>query len=85
MSENTVVIREFSDQYRALMVVDQLKSAGIECFLSNDNLNHTNTMILALPVEVQLHVFEKDLDEATALLVDIEASLGFDEEENNLQ
>lgn len=72
MENKTVVIREYNDQYEALMVADQLKSAGVDCFISNDNLNNNNPLIMVLPVNIQLHVFEKDVDLANSILLDIE-------------
>jgi hypothetical protein len=72
MSENTTVIREFADQFEALMMADQLKSAGIECFISNDNLNNNNPLIMALPIKILLHVFEKDVELANSILQDFE-------------
>lgn len=72
MNDNTVVIREFNEQFEALMYADQLKSAGIDCFLSNDNLNNINPMIMVIPTAVYLHVFEKDLEQANAILQDMD-------------
>jgi len=81
MSENTTVIREFADQYEALMMADQLKSAGIECFISNDNLNNINPLIMVLPIKIQLHVFEKDVELANSILQDFEDQ----EEDGNME
>ncbi len=80
MSNNTVVIREFNEQFEALMYADQLKSTGIECFISNDNLNNINPLIMVIPTTIQLHVFENDVEIANAILQDFEnmKPTGFD-------
>ncbi|MEI6349232.1 MAG: DUF2007 domain-containing protein [Bacteroidota bacterium] len=78
MNDNTIILREFNDQYAALMVSDQLKSAGVECFLSNDNLYNNNQLIMVLPTIVYLHIFEKDLELANSILLEIEKPEGFD-------
>jgi len=72
MNDNTLILREFNDQFEALMVADQLKSAGVECFLSNDNLYNNNQLIMVLPTIVALHIFEKDLELANSILEEIE-------------
>jgi hypothetical protein len=72
MNDNTIILREFNDQFAALMVADQLKSAGVECFLSNDNLYNNNQLIMVLPTIVYLHIFEKDADLAKSILEEIE-------------
>lgn len=72
MNDNTLILREFNDQFEALMVADQLKSAGVECFLSNDNLYNNNQLIMVLPTIVALHIFEKDLKLANLILEEIE-------------
>lgn len=72
MNDNTIILREFNDQFAALMVADQLKSAGVECFLSNDNLYNNNQLIMVLPTIVYLHIFEKDADLANSILEEIE-------------
>jgi hypothetical protein len=78
MNENTIILREFNDQFVALMVADQLKSAGVECFLSNDNLYNNNQLIMVLPTIVYLHIFEKDLELANSILQEIDKTEGFD-------
>lgn len=78
MNDNTLILREFNDQFEALMFADQLKSAGVECFLSNDNLYNNNQLIMVLPTIVALHIFEKDLELANSILEEIEKPEGFD-------
>jgi hypothetical protein len=78
MNDNTITLREYNDQFEALMVSDQLKSAGVECFLTNDNLYNNNQLIMVLPTIVYLHIFEKDLELANSILQEIEKPEGFD-------
>ncbi len=66
------MIREFNEQYEALMYADQLKSAGINCFLSNDNLSNINPLFMVIPTSIQLHVFENDVEIANAILQDMD-------------
>jgi hypothetical protein len=78
MNDNTITLRKYNDQFEALMVSDQLKSAGVECFLTNDNLYNNNQLIMVLPTIVYLHIFEKDLELANSILQEIEKPEGFD-------
>ena len=78
MNDNTITLREYNNQFEALMVSDQLKSAGVECFLTNDNLFNNNQLIMVLPTIVYLHIFEKDLELANSILLEIEKTEGFD-------
>ena len=63
-----VTIRKFRDLPEALLAKGSLESAGIECYLIDDNMVRMDWFISNLLGGVKLQVWPEDIAEATAIL-----------------
>jgi hypothetical protein len=63
-----VTIRKFRDLPEALLAKGSLESAGIECYLVDDNMVRMDWFISNLLGGVKLQVRPEDIEEATAIL-----------------
>lgn len=70
MKDQIVILKSFSNPTEARIVKSRLESYGIPCMLTNENI------VGILPIyntnlgSVNLKVFKRDLERATALLAD---------------
>ena len=67
-TDRIVVYQAFIDPINANIVKGLLDSYGIECFLSDENMVTLNALYSPAVGGVKLHVFEKDIDQITAIL-----------------
>ncbi len=74
-----VTVRQFRDLPEALLAKGMLDSAGIECFLADDNMVRLDWFISNLLGGIKLRVDEKDFREALKVLNE-PAPPGFDQE-----
>src|SRR2546425_2892123 len=65
---NLVPIRHFRDLPEALLAKGSLESAGIECFLTDDNMVRMDWFISNLLGGIKLAVNQEDAEAATAFL-----------------
>ena len=69
MKEDKIVVyQSYIDPIKANIVRGLLESYGIECFLSDENMVTLNALYSSAVGGVKLNVFEKDIDQITALL-----------------
>jgi hypothetical protein len=66
--EDLVIVREFRDLPEALLAKGSLESAGIECFLGDDNLVRMDWFLSNLVGGIKLSVRPQDADAAVELL-----------------
>ena len=74
-----VIVRNFFTESEANIYVARLKEAGIPSFVSNA---HTGTMLPMGGGSISLHVREKDLNEAAAIIREMEYMNQHPEEES---
>lgn len=68
--ERTTIFREFSEMTEAIMLKGLLEANDIACFISNqDNIYLSNAMTSIMGI--RLHILEKDLEKAEAVLLDV--------------
>jgi hypothetical protein len=67
-TDKIVVYQAFVDPIHANIVKGLLDSYGIECFLSDENMVSLNALYSPAVGGVKLNVFEKDIDQITAIL-----------------
>jgi len=63
--EGTVLLRRYTDLPEALLAKGSLESAGIECYLLDENVGRIGWNLLG---DVELHVLPEDLEAAEAIL-----------------
>lgn len=66
--EDLVVVKEFRDLPEALLAKGSLESAGIECFLGDDNMVRMDWFLSNLVGGIKLSVRPEDADTAVELL-----------------
>jgi hypothetical protein len=66
--EDLVIVREFRDLPEALLAKGSLESAGIECFLGDDNMVRMDWFLSNLVGGIKLSVRPQDADAAVELL-----------------
>jgi hypothetical protein len=67
-ARHLVSIRQFRDLPEALLAKGSLESAGIECFLTDDNMIRMDWFMSNLLGGIKLAVNQEDLEAATAIL-----------------
>jgi hypothetical protein len=77
--EGLVTIRQFRDLHDALLAQGTLQSAGIECFIADDNMVRLDWFISNLLGGVKLRVRQEEV-EAALYILDQEIPEGFDVE-----
>jgi hypothetical protein len=65
---NIVVFREFDTAIEANIQKTKLDAYGIPCFLTEENLANLYPGQQFIPFQVRLHLFEKDVEQAKAIL-----------------
>lgn len=66
--ERIVVFREFGSAIQANIIKAKLDAFDIPCFLTEENLANLYPFQPVLSIGVRLHVFQKDIDQANAIL-----------------
>ena len=66
--DRIVVFREFDNVIKANIIKTKLDAFDVPCFLTEENLANLYPAQPILSVGVRLHVFQKDIDRANALL-----------------
>jgi hypothetical protein len=66
--DEIVVLKEFDATIDASIVKAKLDAYGIPCFLTEENMANLYPGQSALAFRVRLHVFKKDMEEASQLL-----------------
>lgn len=66
--DEIVVLRNFDDAIDANIAKTKLDAYGIPCFLTEENMAGLYPGQNAFPFRVRLHVFKKDVEEASQIL-----------------
>ena len=70
MSDKIVVYRTFESPMEANIILAKLKDAGFDCFLTGENAALVYPVFDTSISGVQLHVFEKDLEQIENVLAE---------------
>ena len=74
--DEIVVFRQFNDAIAASIAKSKLDAYGIPCFLTEENMAGLYPGQQGLPFHVRLHVFKKDVVEASQIFMEMQP--GFD-------
>lgn len=66
--ENIIVLDSYYEPLAAHLARTRLEAAGIPCFLTNENLVSLNRMYSPVAGGVRLHIYQRDLAQATEVL-----------------
>lgn len=66
--DRIVVFKEFDSAIQANIIKAKLDAFDIPCFLTEENLANLYPSMPLLSIGVRLHVFQKDIDQANAIL-----------------
>ncbi|MVN75938.1 hypothetical protein GO988_06335 [Hymenobacter sp. HMF4947] len=66
--ENIIVLDSYYEPLAAHLARTKLEAAGIPCFLTNENLVSLNRMYSPVAGGVRLHIYQRDLAQATEVL-----------------
>ena len=69
-NEQLIVIRAFNFQHEALVDKAKLDSAGIDCFLKNDNMEIIQPFFSQSTGGIKLKIYEKEAETALEILKD---------------
>jgi hypothetical protein len=67
-NDEIVVLKQFDDTIVANIAKTKLDAYGIPCFLTGENMANLYPGQFVLAFRIRLHVFKKDIEEATQLL-----------------
>lgn len=69
--DKLVIVRAYNFQHEALVDKAKLDSAGIDCFLKNDNMEIIQPFFTQSKGGIKLMIWEKDAETALEILNDI--------------
>jgi hypothetical protein len=69
--DEIVVLKHFDDAIVANIAKTKLDAYGIPCFLTEENMSNLYPVQNAFFFQVRLHVFKKDAEEASQVLVEM--------------
>jgi hypothetical protein len=67
--DDIIVFRQFNTAIDANIAKSKLDAFGVPCFLTEENMAGLYPGQQSLPIQVRLHIFKKDSDEASAVLL----------------
>lgn len=72
MNEDIITLTTFDNAFTANVYLTKLRSAGIECFLENENSTTLVPFLAYANGNIKLQVFRRDAEKAWAIIQDAE-------------